>query len=93
MRDVVFETFCYYLPRRLKILGPCSLILLVLSEISRMMAVSSREYISLCRKAYKYVKILHVCVKYGKKDTNEHLFNQGRKRTHQKTCERRRATL
>jgi len=32
-----------------------------------MMAVSSRDYISLCRKAYKYVKLLHVCVKMEKR--------------------------
>jgi len=35
-----------------------------------------REFISLCRKAYKYVKLLHVCVSYyAKKDTNEYLFD------------------
>ncbi len=32
-----------------------------------MMTVSSRDYISLCRKAYKYVKLLHVCVKMEKR--------------------------
>ena len=32
-----------------------------------MMAVSRREYISLCRKAYKYVKLLHVCVNMEKR--------------------------
>ena len=93
MCDVVFETFCYSRSQRLKILYPYSLISPILSEISRIIAVSNREYISLCRKAYKYVKLLHICVKYGKKNTNEYLFNKGRKRTHQKTREGRRTTL
>jgi hypothetical protein len=57
------------------------------------MTVSSREYISVCRKAYKYVKLLHTCVKHGKKNTNEHIVNQGGKRTHQKNREKRRATI
>ncbi len=67
MRDVVFETFCYSLSERLKILGPYSLISPILSEINRIIVVSNREYISLCRKAYKYVKLLHVCVNMEKR--------------------------
>jgi hypothetical protein len=31
------------------------------------MPVSTREYISLCRKAYKYVNLLHVCVNMEKR--------------------------
>ena len=58
-----------------------------------MIVVYGRQYIPLCIKAYKYVKLLRDCVKYGKKDTNEHLCNQGRKPTYQKTREGRRATL
>jgi hypothetical protein len=67
MRDVVFVTFCYSLSRRLKILYPYSLISPVLSEISRIIAVSNGEYISLCRKAYKYAKLLRVCVNMEKR--------------------------
>jgi hypothetical protein len=32
-----------------------------------MMAVSSRDYISLCKKSYKYVKLLHICVNMEKR--------------------------
>jgi len=39
----------------------------ILSEISRIIAVSNGEYISLCRKAYKYAKLLHVCVNMEKR--------------------------
>jgi hypothetical protein len=67
MCDFVFETFCYSLPQHLKILYPYSLISRILSEISRIIAVSNGEYISLCRKAYKYVKLLHVCVNMEKR--------------------------
>jgi len=67
MCDLVFETFCYSLSQRLKILYPYSLISPILSEISRIIAVSNGEYISLCRKAYKYAKLLHVCVNMEKR--------------------------
>jgi len=93
MCDVDFETFYYLRSQRLKILYRYSLISHVLSEISRIIVVSSIEYISLCKKAYKYVELLHLCVKHGKKDTNEHIVNKARKRTHQKNCERRRKTI
>jgi len=32
-----------------------------------MITVSNGEYISLCRKTYKYVKLLHVCVNMEKR--------------------------
>lgn len=57
--------------------------------------VKGQEFISLCRNAYKYVNLLHICVGHGhaKKNTNEHLINQRRKPPHQKTRKRRRTTL
>ena len=67
MCDVDFETFYYFRSQWLKILYRYSLISHVLSEISRIIEVSSREYISLCRKAYKYVKLLHICVNMEKR--------------------------
>ena len=67
MCDFVFETFCYSLSQRLKILVPHSLISPIHSEISRIIAVNNREYISLCRKAYKYVKLLRICVNMEKR--------------------------
>jgi hypothetical protein len=70
-----------------------SLIALVLSEVYRMIVVCSRQYISLCTKSYKYVKLLHVCVKYEKKNANEYLSDRKRKRAHQKTCKSRRTTI
>jgi hypothetical protein len=65
--DVVFETFCYSLSQRLKILVAHSLISPIHSEISQIIAVNNREYISLCRKAYKYVNLLHICVNMEKR--------------------------
>jgi len=79
MCDVDFETSYYFRSQRLKILYRFSLISHVLSEISRMTAVRSREYISLCRKTYKYAKLLHLCVCNAKKDTNEYIINKARK--------------
>jgi len=59
----------------------------------RRMIVCWGQYISLYTKAYNYVTLLPICVKDGKKDTNEHLFNQRRKPPHQKTRQRRRTPL
>jgi hypothetical protein len=52
---------------------------LVLSESYRMIVVCSKQYISLCTKAYKDVKLLPFCVTYDEKKAHEYLINQRRK--------------
>jgi hypothetical protein len=47
----------------------------------------------LCTNTYKCVKLLHICVKPGEKNANEHLSDRKRKHAHQKTCKSRRTTI